>query len=122
MAATTAACGISRVEHIMGMPIVVDVRDVDDAAALEPLFDWLRVVDARFSTYKEDSEISRLNRGELSIDAAHRDVREVVALCEELRVETDGFFDVRAGAEDVLDPSGLVKGWSVDRAAAIADD
>jgi hypothetical protein len=24
----------------MGMPIVVDVRDVDYEAALEPLFDW----------------------------------------------------------------------------------
>ena len=54
------ASGITRVEHIMGMPIVVDVRDVDDAAALEPLFDWFRLVDRTFSTYLADSEISRL--------------------------------------------------------------
>jgi FAD:protein FMN transferase len=50
----------------MGMPIVVDVRDVDDAAALEPVFDWFRTVDRRFSTYRADSEISRLNRGSAS--------------------------------------------------------
>jgi hypothetical protein len=49
-------------------------------------------------------------------------VREVLARCEELRVETKGFFDVRAAREDRVDPSGLVKGWSVDRAAAIADE
>jgi thiamine biosynthesis lipoprotein len=105
----------------MGMPIVVDVRDVDDAAALEPLFEWFRLVDARFSTYRKDSEISRLNHGELSLADAHRDVRDVLARCDELRVETDGFFDVRARG-DALDPSGLVKGWSVDRAAAVADE
>jgi FAD:protein FMN transferase len=113
--------GVVRVEHVMGMPIVVDVRDVGDAAALDPLFDWFRFVDSTFSTYKEDSEISRLDRGELSLADAHLDVREVLARCEELRIETNGYFDARAGREDRLDPSGLVKGWSVDRAAAIAD-
>jgi FAD:protein FMN transferase len=60
-AVAAAARGVVRVEHVMGMPIVVDVRDVrdvDDEAALEPLFDWFRVVDRRFSTYRDDSEIS----------------------------------------------------------------
>ena len=68
--------GIRRVEFAMGMPIVVDVRDeAVDAATLDALFDWFRVVDATFSTYKEDSEISRLNRGELKLADAHPDVR-----------------------------------------------
>ena len=105
----------------MGMPIVVDVRDeVVDDAVLDEMFDWLRWVDATFSTYKDDSEISRLNRGELSLDDAHADVREVLERCEQLRVETDGYFDVRAASPELVDPSGLVKGWAVDRAAAIA--
>jgi len=116
------ATGVTRVEHIMGMPIVVDVRDVDDAAALEPLFDWFRFVDRTFSTYIRDSEISRLNRGELALSETHRDVREVLALCEELREETKGYFDIRAERKDFVDPSGLVKGWSVDRAAVIGDE
>jgi thiamine biosynthesis lipoprotein len=122
VALASAGAGVTRVEHVMGMPIVVDVRDVDDAAALEPLFDSFRLVDTTFSTYRGDSEISRLNRGELSLAEAHPDVREVLARCEELRVETNGFFDVRAEHAEVVDPSGLVKGWSVDRAAAIADE
>ena len=122
MAVAPRATGVTRVEQIMGMPIVVDARDVDDAAALEPLFDWFRFVDRTFSTYIPDSEISRLNRDELALADAHPDVREVLARCDQLRTETNGFFDVRAERDDYVDPSGLVKGWSVDRAAAVADE
>jgi FAD:protein FMN transferase len=118
-----ATPGIRRVEQIMGMPIVVDVRDEDtDDETLERVFDWLRFVDATFSTYKEDSEISRLNRGELALEDAHPDVAEVLARCEELRVETRGYFDLRAASPERIDPSGLVKGWAVDRAAALLDE
>jgi len=112
---------LTRVEHIMGMPIVVDVRDEVEAGALDAMFEWLRWVDATFSTYRDDSEVSRLNRGELALDDAHQDVRDVLERCEELRLMTDGYFDVRAG-DGALDPSGLVKGWAVDRAAAMLDD
>jgi thiamine biosynthesis lipoprotein len=119
MAATVGTC---RVEHVMGMPIVVDVRDesIGDAA-LEQLFEWLRFVDSIFSTYRHDSEISRLNRGELDLGDAHPDVREVLERCDELRLQTEGYFDVRAASPDELDPSGLVKGWSVERGAEILD-
>jgi thiamine biosynthesis lipoprotein len=117
------APGLRRVEQIMGMPIVLDVRDEEvDEGVAEPVFAWLRAVDARFSTYREDSEISRLNRGALALDEAHSDVREVLARCERLRAETRGYFDVRAASPGTIDPSGLVKGWSVDRAAAILDE
>jgi FAD:protein FMN transferase len=110
--------GVRRVEQIMGMPIVVDVRDdgVKDAT-VDHVFAWFRWVDATFSTYKEDSEISRLTRGELALADTCGEVRCVLARCEELREETRGFFDVRATGR--LDPSGLVKGWSVDRAAEL---
>ena len=91
------------------------------SAALEMLFDWLRWVDATFSTYKDDSEISRINRGELRRGDAHPHVRQVLERCEELRQETAGYFDMNTPAGSI-DPSGLVKGWAVDRAAAILDD
>ena len=118
-----APSGVRRVENIMGMPIVVDLRDEEvDDAVLERMFDWLRWVDATFSTYRGDSEMSRFNRGELALEDAHPDVRDVLDRCEELRVETRGYFDVRAASRDVVDPSGLVKGWSIDRAAALLDE
>lgn len=106
----------------MGLPIVVDVRDIDDPAALEPLFDWFRTVDRTFSTYLAGSQISRLNRREISRADAGEDVLDVLARCEELRAETNGYFDARAAGRDAIDPSALVKGWAVDRAAAIADE
>ena len=112
-----------RVEHIMGMPVCIDVRDrgvPDDG--IDEAFSWLRTVDAVFSTYKDDSEISRLNRGELARDDASLDVSWVLDECERLREETGGYFDARAaGTEGGVDPSGLVKGWSVDRAGEILE-
>ena len=115
--------GIRRVEQIMGMPIVVDLRDAQvDEELLDDVFDWFRVVDATFSTYKEDSEISRLNRDELALRECQPDVRWVIARCRELRDETGGYFDAEAVVPGTIDPSGLVKGWSVDRAAGLLDE
>jgi thiamine biosynthesis lipoprotein len=105
----------------MGMPIVLDERDGLDDATIEAMWDELRRADTIFSTYKEDSEISRLNRGELALEDAHPDVREVLARCEELRVITGGYFDAGRVLEHGIDPSGLVKGWAVDRAGDLLD-
>jgi thiamine biosynthesis lipoprotein len=102
---------MQRVEHIMGMPIVVEVRDGD---VPDDVFDWFRHVDETFSTYKDGSEVSRIRRGELALEDASDEVRGVYARCAELRDETSGFFDVDAVDRD---PSGYVKGWAVDRAA-----
>ena len=99
----------------MGMGIVVATRDRD---VPEDVFDWFRHVDDTFSTYKEDSEVSRIRRGELTVDGASEEVRRVLGRCAELREETSGFFDIAVVDGD---PSGYVKGWSVDEAAAILD-
>jgi thiamine biosynthesis lipoprotein len=120
--ATPTLPGVRRVEHIMGLPIVVDVRDEGETAeVLDKLFEWLRWVDATFSTYKDGSEISRINRGELEREKAHPHVRAVLERCDLLRHQTDGYFDMQT-PNGSIDPSGLVKGWAVDRAAAILDD
>jgi thiamine biosynthesis lipoprotein len=107
----------------MGTVVTVDVRtdlpEEDLRAALDRAFGWLAWVDETFSTYKAASEISRLQRGELSLADCHPEVRGVLAACETLKEETEGFFDVRAGADRALDPSGLVKGWAAERASAM---
>ncbi len=59
--------------HVMGMPVRVEVRDARPVDS-EPAFRWLRHVDALFSPYREDSVISRLDRGER---AGHPLVTEV---------------------------------------------
>ncbi len=108
-----------RVEHVMGMPVRVEVRGGAAAGALDEVFEWLRFVDATFSTYDPRSEICRLNRGELATARAHPLVRAVLERCEELRAATGGAFDARAPLPGALDPTGLVKGWAVERAAAL---
>ena len=104
----------------MGMPVTAHVRDPSFAPeALDAAFAWLREVDALFSTYRPESEISRLDAGTLALADAHPLVREVLGRCEALRARTRGCFDARAGGR--LDPSGLVKGWALDRAAALVE-
>jgi FAD:protein FMN transferase len=105
---------VTEVRHIMGMPIGIDVLD-GDGIDVEQAFDWLREVDAIFSTYRDDSDISRLERGELTLAECRPEVDEVLTRCRTLERTTGGFFSVRAAGR--LDPSGLVKGWAVDRAA-----
>lgn len=108
----------------MGMPISVHVRgvhldDPDTDAAAARAFAELRHVDELFSTWKPGSQISRLQRGELASAATDQLVRDVVRLCEQARTATDGWFDANlpdgAGGHR-FDPTGLVKGWAVQRA------
>ena len=107
------------VEHVMGTVVSFDFRGGNPpAGALERAIAWLHEVDARFSPYLPDSEISRLVDGTLAERDAHPDVCAVLAMCDALRVDSDGAFDARRWSSDGrLDPSGLVKGWAVQRAA-----
>jgi len=97
------------------MPIGIDLAD-EGAVDVEPAFAWLREVDAVFSTYRADSEISRLGRGELALADCRPEVDEVLTACLALERATRGYFSVRAAGR--LDPSGYVKGWAVAGAAA----
>jgi thiamine biosynthesis lipoprotein len=89
----------------MGTVVSVDVRGPASSAAeaVDDVLAWLHDVDARFSTYREGNEISRLDRGELALADATGDVRWVLDRCAALRHQTGGFFDERAGGR--LDPS-----------------
>jgi FAD:protein FMN transferase len=107
----------------MGTAIGFDVRDPEVApATLDEAFEYLRDVDRRFSTYKPDSEVSRLSRGEISEEACSPDVRQVLKLCDEVREASQGYFDIRGHRWDGgLDPSGLVKGWALENAGRIIE-
>ncbi|WP_213455201.1 FAD:protein FMN transferase [Rhizomonospora bruguierae] len=76
----------------------------------------LRAVDATFSPTRRDSLVSRLRRGEIAVDT-YAPLADIVARCAAMRAATDGWFDAWA-VPGGFDPSGLVKGWAVDRAAA----
>jgi thiamine biosynthesis lipoprotein len=110
---------VDRVEHVMGMPVRAIVRDASPhGAALDDAFAWLRWVDATFSTFDPHSEISRWGSGALALRDAHPLVRDVLGRCARLRAETRGAFDIRFRPGAPPDPSGLVKGWAIERAGA----
>jgi FAD:protein FMN transferase len=113
---------IVRVEAIMGTVVGVDVRDPVTMAAATPaldqFFESLRDIDRRFSPWRPDSEISRISDGRLSEADAAPDVRWVLAACDHLTAGSGGAFDARSHRDDRrLDPSGFVKGWSVEEAS-----
>jgi thiamine biosynthesis lipoprotein len=115
---TASPSGLRHVEHCMGTVFSIDVRTPGaDAAVIEEVVTWLHRVDRIFSTYRDTSDISRLGRGDIDIDDCAPEVREVLARCAELRDETDGYFDCRS--DGVLDPSGYVKGWAIQRASGL---
>ncbi len=102
----------------MGTAISVDVRDVGfEPSGLDDIFKWFRRVDRVFSTYDETSQISRLGRGEITVHECDPDMGWVLERCAEVGRVSDGYFD--CWATGILDPSGLVKGWSVEVAATM---
>jgi len=110
------------VEQIMGMPISVHVvldRDRDTTAvhdAVGRAFDHLREVDRVFSTFREDSDIRRIARGELDLADADPTVTELLRESEAAEAATHGRFS--AWWRGWFDPTGLVKGWAVEQATA----
>ncbi len=100
----------------MGMPVTLEVIDPSATEQiLNTIFSYFEYVDEKFSPYKESSEISLINRREITLEQASADMKTVFALAELTKQETHGYFDiVRKG---VYDPSGLVKGWAIYNAA-----
>jgi thiamine biosynthesis lipoprotein len=109
---------IVHVEHCMGTVFSIDIRDAGDwSTAVADVVSWLHRVDGTFSTYKPQSAVSRLSRGEIGVADCPPEVARVLSACEALTAETDGYFTAYPGKR--LDPSGYVKGWAVERASEI---
>ncbi|WP_433797775.1 FAD:protein FMN transferase [Actinoplanes sp. CA-252034] len=103
----------------MGTVVSIELADDLPESRLSSLVDetcaWLHEVDARFSTYRDDSEVCRFRRGEIRLEDCSDDLRLVLDRCADLWRDTGGYFDAYAGGQ--LDPSGYVKGWSVEVAS-----
>lgn len=107
-----------RTRIVMGLPFSLHLRSSEAAgvdAAADRAWTELEAADRIFSTYRPDSDISRLARGEAAVAELDPVVPEVLELAERARSMTGGWFDVNGAGH--LDPSGLVKGWAAHRAA-----
>jgi FAD:protein FMN transferase len=121
----TAAPVRRHVEHVMGMPISLALRgrhagDARGAAAWADAMTVLREADRVFSTYRTDSVIFRLCGGQVALAECPPEVaaqvREILALGDAAERDSGGAFAL--SRDGVLDPSGVVKGWAAERAAA----
>lgn len=117
------------------MPVTVhiNVREerplVSIDEAFEKVFDYFTYVDNKFSTYKDDSEISSINKSPLVkfgispalLKNASVDMKEIFTLAEQTKKETNGYFDI-INRKGIIDPSGIVKGWAIYNASKIIAD
>ena len=101
---------------LMGMPITLEAVDsrvtLDD---LDNVFAYFVSVDDTFSTYKATSEMSKINRGELLAVHSSENMKAILALSEQTKKDTHGYFDIQR--DGIYDPSGIVKGWAIHNAA-----
>jgi FAD:protein FMN transferase len=104
----------------MGMPVTAHVVDeAAEAGALDEVFEDFALLDRTFSPFRPESEVSRINRGELRPEDAGELVNQAIDLCRLYERATDGYFSAWIAGR--FDPSGLVKGWAIDRACSILD-
>lgn len=108
---TAELMGTTASIHVIGSPDACAAAT--DAAASTVAM--LRELEAIFSTYRADSEISRLRRGELSFADADPRLTDVADACRRLEEATGGRFS--AFWRERFDPTGYVKGWATDVAA-----
>jgi thiamine biosynthesis lipoprotein len=103
---------------IMGMPVILEVIDSwVTGKTFDEVFAYFEYVDRKFSTYKDESEISLINRQEITVEQSSEDMQAIFLLAEQTRQETDGYFDIARNGK--YDPSGIVKGWAIYNAAEI---
>ena len=103
---------------MMDMPITIEIADpAAHEGAAEPAFAFFAWVDATFSPYRSNSEISQINDGRLTLAQASEPMRAIFQLAEETREDTRGYFDIRRGER--FEPSGIVKGWAIHNASLL---
>ncbi|CAB4889024.1 unannotated protein [freshwater metagenome] len=102
--------------YIEAASTTIDRAAID--AAIEDVKSFVTDVDNAFSTYKENSFISRLRRNEIEIGQCPKDVQEVWDACQNAKYLSNGAFDPWA-VKGGFDPSGYVKGWAADHIAHI---
>ena len=103
-------------EHVMGTVFSFDIPAAA-APVLPQMVRWLHWVDATFSPYRDDSDVSRFGRGELTLAQCAGELAGVIGECARIRELSDGYFTDWPGGR--FDPSGLVKGWAIERVATM---
>jgi thiamine biosynthesis lipoprotein len=117
-AGATRADRVRHAEPVMGTVVSFDVpRTARDDGSLAAAVSWLHWVDRVFSPYRPDSEVSLLAAGALTVSGCVPEMAEVIDACARVAEVSGGYFSPAPAGR--FDPTGYVKGWAVERAAAI---
>lgn len=106
----------------MGMPVIIEIlpskgRKKVIESHFGKVFDYFKYIDEKFSPYKQNSEVTKINDGRLKEENVGGDMKLVFALSEATKKDTDGYFDIKKN--NFLDPSGIVKGWAIYNASKL---
>jgi FAD:protein FMN transferase len=106
---------VRRVGQVMNLPVSLAIRgrhaeDDQGRAAWAAVMATLREADAVFSTWRPDSHVSRLGRGELALADCPPEVAEVLALGE-LAARQSGGRSGSAGSGPAARPCSTPPGW-----------
>lgn len=106
---------VRQVGHVMNLPVSLAIRGrhaADNRARVtwDRVMAELREVDAVFSTYRLDSVVSRLGRGEIALEACPPEMAEVLALGELAERQSRGAFRVRRAGPPAR-PCSTPPGW-----------
>ncbi|MBF4635724.1 FAD:protein FMN transferase [Agreia pratensis] len=106
----------------MGTTVSLNVAGaLPSASTLMGVEEAFADIDRRFSLYRDDSELSRIARGELSLTRAHAEVRQSYAdALDWARLTGDAFTPHRP--DGVIDLSGLVKATAIARAGCVLEE
>lgn len=108
---------MKQTQQIMGMPIIVEIPGDNDQNKIKKVFNYFRKIDQKFSTYKKNSEISQINKGEIKKNNFSPEMKLILDLADQTKMDTNGFFDSFNPIIKLIDPSGIVKGWAINEAA-----
>lgn len=113
---------MTHIEPVWDTVVSIHIATDDVIAARRlviELVDFVHRVDDVLSTFNRHSDISRWRRGDAAISDCDPMLAEVLSAACDAYAATSGHFDPywRGGAAD---PTGLVKGWAVDRAMQLA--
>jgi thiamine biosynthesis lipoprotein len=104
---------------LMGMTITVEIADdFAKESEIDMVFVYFESVEKRFSVFKDDSEITLINKGKINQSQYSEDMKTVFALAEKTKKETNGYFDI-VTPDGKYNPSGLVKGWAIYNASIL---
>ena len=84
-------------------------------SALDAILRELLRADDLFSLYRSDTPMAALANGSATLAEMPHEVLDVLRLCDEYRIATNGAFDAKR-SDGVIDPTGIVKTWAVANA------